>query len=246
MGSLPPIDFPGLAAYLLDRAETLVPDWLPGGYEEGGRWYCGDLSGAKGKSCNVNLKTGTWIDNGTDEKGGDLISLYAAIHNLNNGQAAVQLQKDLGLRDERVQAPARAAGTAPPMPSDARPEPPDEGAGPAKPLPSKPKADTKWQAIVPVPPHAPDPTFEHFQRGFPERTWAYWRDGVLYGYVCRFVTSEGGKVTLPHTWCADSSDGRGLQRWHWKMWEDPRPLYLAAGLLAEDPRLTPVVLVEGE
>jgi putative DNA primase/helicase len=50
---------------------------------------------------------------------------------------------------------------------------------------------------------------------------------------------------MPFTWCVDDSDGRGTQRWHWKQWEAPRPLYVPATLLSGEHRL-PVVLVEGE
>lgn len=246
MGSLPPIDFAGLAAFLLDRAPTLVPEWLPGGYRDGDRWYCGDLSGSKGKSCNVNLKTGTWIDNGTDEKGGDLLSLFAAIHNINNGQAAVRLQQEYGLNRHgaHVQASVQPSSTS----SRSEPSPPRQGEAPDDhaALPSKPRAESAWRAITPVPDHAPEPTFEHFKRGKAQHVWSYWRDGHLYGHVCRFTDSSGEKVTLPYNWCEDKQDTRGLQKWFWKFWEDPRPLYLAAGILAADPRLTPVCLVEGE
>jgi putative DNA primase/helicase len=84
-----PIDFVGLAQALLDRAHTLVPQWLPKGFERAGRWYCGDFDGGEGESANVNLKTGQWIDNGgtDDDRGGDLISLYARIRGINMGLA---------------------------------------------------------------------------------------------------------------------------------------------------------------
>lgn len=76
-----PIDFVSLAAALLDRAYTLVRQWLPHGTERNGRWYVGDFDGGEGESANVNLATGQWIDNAAldEDKGGDLISLYARI-----------------------------------------------------------------------------------------------------------------------------------------------------------------------
>ena len=40
-----PIDFADLCRALLDRAETLVPQWLPGGRRQGAEWICGDLTG---------------------------------------------------------------------------------------------------------------------------------------------------------------------------------------------------------
>lgn len=251
-----PIDFAGLAAALLDRIDSLLPQWLPNGIERSGRWYVGDFDGSPGESANVNMATGQWIDNAApdEDKGGDLISLYARIYNLNNGQAARTLMRDLGW--ERVQAPAhtppaRASG-------DQRPEPPAAGDGP--PGAAGAKRRSKWRAITPVPPHAPAPDFrfgyKDVKRGGvwvdqdATQTWEYSFEGQLYGHVARFerVDSEGELVkdTIPRTWCVDESDGRGTQRWHWKQWEVPRPLYVPTTLLSGDPKNIPVVLVEGE
>ena len=250
----PPIDFPGLARALLQRAHELVSAWYPAGYEKSGRWYIGNLDGSPGKSCNIDLRTGTWIDNGTDEKGGDLISLYAAKNRYDMGAAARELMADLGLAREGtrdiVQAPARAA-----LP-DRRPEPPpDAEPGKAPPVAKvgkggRPKAE--WQGIAPVPETTPKPDFKHFHHGQPDRTWEYRYEDKLYGYVCRFdkppseKRPNGGKEILPFTWCVDKSDGRGLHMWVWRQWEQPRPLFVPATILAEDPRLVPVVIVEGE
>ena len=85
---LPPINFIALAEALLARADTLVPAWLPGGRREGHEYKCASLSGGAGGSCSINLKTGAWGDFATDEKGRDLISLYAAIHGLEMGALA--------------------------------------------------------------------------------------------------------------------------------------------------------------
>lgn len=76
-----PIDFVALAAALLDRAHTVVSQWLPGGEERNGRWYVGDFDGGDGESANVSLITGTWIDNagGPEDRGGDLLSLYKRV-----------------------------------------------------------------------------------------------------------------------------------------------------------------------
>lgn len=243
-----PIDFVGLARALLDRADTLVPQWLREGVRRGHEWVCGDLSGAKGESCSVNLNTGAWGDFASGETGGDLISLYAAIHGLNNGQAARQLMRELGWEREPVQAPARPRQPAGSAAGQDRPEPPPADGG----QPADERRDTKWRPIQPVPEGTPQPRLRHWHHGDPSHTWRYERDGVLWGYVCRFATPpsakrpNGGKEVLPLTWCEDTSDGRGTRRWEWKQWDEPRPLYLAAGLLASEPALVPVVLVEGE
>ncbi|MEY8688339.1 MAG: VapE domain-containing protein [Leptothrix sp. (in: b-proteobacteria)] len=246
------IDFADLAAALVDRAEMLVPQWLPGGSRRGKEWVCADLSGGEGTSCSVNLVNGRWGDFGTDEKGGDLISLYAAIHGLNMGQAARQIQRDMGWARDEVQASAQPARSARQVPDTAR-----EGEGDARALDGgdrrpEPPADSDrtprksmWRAVVPVPAHAPKPDFRHWHYPVPSATWEYSFEGVLYGHVVRYTTSDGGKEVLPHTWCVDESDTRGTCRWHFKQWDEPRPLYVPATVLSADLSLT-VVLVEGE
>jgi len=229
------IDFPGLAQALLDRADTLVPQWFPNGTEKGGRWYIGDLDGSPGKSCNINLSTGTWIDNGTDEKGGDLLSLYAARNNLSMLEAARELMADMGL-DRQGPPPVRTPGRP------AQPEPPADDAEPAK-------AD-KWRVISPAPDMAPPSNFKHHHYGVADAHWSYVFDGQLYGHVCRFdrppseKRPNGGKEVLPQTWCVDESDGNGTQRWHFKQWPTPRPLYVPGG--AWSPDNLPVLVLEGE
>jgi predicted P-loop ATPase len=254
-----PIDFADLAAALLARADTLVPQWLPGGKKSGYNWMCGGLDGSPGRSLGVNLNTGAWAEFAGDDKGGDLISLYAAINNLNQGQAARQLQQDLGWA-----LPVQASARARPQPQQQQqpaPRPPASepaqaldgvGAVDARPEPpaDEPQAGTErrkslWRAIVPVPAHAPAPDFRHWHYATPAATWEYRFDGVLYGHVVRYTTSDGGKEVLPHTWCVDESDTRGTCRWHFKQWDEPRPLYVPATLLSADKAL-PVVLVEGE
>ena len=256
-----PIDFGALADALLQRSRLLVPQWLPGGVERNGRWYVGDFDGGEGESANVNLDTGTWIDNAApdEDKGGDLISLYARIRGLNNGQAARELMRELGWTRAPAAPPPAArsaprqvqtpAGDGAPPPDDCPDEAAPEG-GPRR---------SVWRALVPVPKHAPPPVFEWAYRDRGEgrwiklqavRTWEYAFEGERLGYVARFerINSKGEKVkdTLPLTWCEDTTDPRGSQRWHWKQWEAPRPLYVPATLLAEDPAAVPVVVVEGE
>ena len=240
------IDFADLARALLDRAETLVPQWLPGGSRKGAEWVCADLGGGAGGSCSVNLVTGVWADFSGDERGGDLISLYAAINNLNQGQAARQLMGELGWQRQRTDVPGPAlrtkhSGGEIPV-SETRPEPPpveDDTPGAAT-------RKSMWRAVVPVPAHAPPADFKHWHYTEIAGSWEYRFEGQLYGHVVRFATSDGGKEIMPHTWCVDESDARGTQRWNWKQWDEPRPLYVPATLLSGTPRDVPVVLVEGE
>lgn len=270
-----PIDFAGLAAALLGRAHLLLPQWLPQGTERNGRWYVGDFDGGAGESANVNLRTGQWIDNAApdEDKGGDLISLYARIRGLNNGQAARELMRDLGWQRQPAPGVKGAAGAARwPQAGEtthgaaaagvADDRPPGHGGGddasredgPAAP---RSQRSTRWKPIVPVPPHAPAPRFRWGWRDAAGawveldavRSWAYEFEGERFGHVARFerVNSRGEVVkdTIPFTWCTDTTDPRGSQRWAAKTWDAPRPLYVPAALLSADLSL-PVVVVEGE
>ena len=226
-----PINFVRLADELLSRIDQLVPMWLPGGHRNGPEYECADLSGGKGTSCKVNMKSGKWADFATDDHGGDLISLYAAINGVNNGKAARMLMEDLGWATPKQDRPA-------PVQRQQRVEPPPAGkdGGTRK---------SVWEPVLPVPDHAPVPTLTHFQRGQPEASWAYRLDGKLLGYVARYPTSDGGKDIVPWTFCRDTGDDRGLCQWHMKQWpEGQRPLYLPWGGVLDPAR--PVLVVEGE
>jgi putative DNA primase/helicase len=227
--SLPPIKFRELAEALLARVETLVPMWLPGGRRNGHEWVSSSLSGGSGSSCSVNLTTGQWADFAGDEKGGDLVSLYAAINGLEMGKAALMVARDEGLEDvagvQRDVAHQRVE----------RPVPP--------PAAAKPRTDEGWTTVRPVPVNAPAPTFKHYHRKPDDiaRTSEYRVGDELHGYVVRFRTSDGGKDDLPHTWCQSTKDSS--LAWKWKQFDEPRPLYLPGKSM---PNGRTVVLVEGE
>lgn len=237
------INFADLAKGLLDRAEILVSQWLPGGQLKGHEYVCSDLGGGEGGSLSVNLVSGVWADFSGDDRGGDLISLYAAIHNLNQGQAARALMDEMGWQRSPVQAPAQRARAATADDDDGRPDaPPADSNAPAP----GGKRKSVWRPVVPVPPNAPPCDFWHWQYKDLAGSWAYEFEGRLFGHIARFNTSSGGKEILPYTWCVDESDDRGTMRWHQKQWEVPRPLYVPLGMLSGDPSTVPVVLVEGE
>ena len=114
---LPPINFAALADALLARAHTLVPVWCPGGAQRGAEYICGSVQGGAGDSCAINLITGKWGDFAGDERGGDLVSLYAACHSLSMGMAAVQVGSPVsddgrGLKPLAVSSPAKVAAFA--------------------------------------------------------------------------------------------------------------------------------------
>jgi predicted P-loop ATPase len=85
------IDFKLLAEQLRGCAGTVVPRLLPGGKLIGQEWTCGDMSGGPGKSLRVNIQSGVWMDFASGEKGGDIISLKAAIDKSSMLEAAKSL-----------------------------------------------------------------------------------------------------------------------------------------------------------
>lgn len=229
---LNPINFAALVEALLSRAHNLVPAWLPGGAQRGHEYVCASLYGGEGSSLSVNLNNGRWADFSTDEKGGDLVSLFAAVFGLDMGKAAVQVAREEGLED--VAGVARAVGDNTP-----RPERPPAPPATPKPIPS----NEGWVTVLPVPAFAPAATFRHQYRLAQDivHTAEYRVGDDLHGYVVRFKTSDGGKETLPHTWC--NSVKAGAARWHWRQFDEPRPLFLPGHTL---PGERTVILVEGE
>ena len=63
-----------------------------------------NASGFASGSFKVHLITGHWADFATGDKGGDLVSLYAYLHRLKNGQAARELADQLGIADRAPSA----------------------------------------------------------------------------------------------------------------------------------------------
>ncbi len=102
-GELP---FKELAAALLARAGEYVISWCPGGKIVGREYMCGSIHGGEGNSFRVNLDTGMWADFASTERGGDLISLYAALNGISNGKAFRELQGDAGVEPRRKTMPS--------------------------------------------------------------------------------------------------------------------------------------------
>lgn len=244
------IDFEHLAQRLIDRAEQVVSDWLPGGKKQGKEWVCADFSGGPGRSLSINLHTGKWGEfNEGGETGNDLTSLYAAIHTLGNAEAARELIDRYGFTDclTAVQTSVRPERA---QPSSARPEPARREPAAAPPAPAagsggQGKRKTTFRPIVPVPANAPPVRIAHYHYTQLDGSWEYRFNGDLYGYISRWRDSDGGKQIVPHTWCVDEGDLRGTMKWHSMQWPEPRPLYVPAGQLAEDLDRW-IVLVEGE
>jgi putative DNA primase/helicase len=165
-----PLDIARIAAAALAHAETLVPQWLPAGKRVGGEWVVGDLDGSAGESCSINLRSGAWSDFASGEAGGDLVSLYAAIHNMRQSKAARELARELGMSE----------ADPPPPPPKRRTE-----WVPVLPVP----ADAGDPPVAHVVRGKPERVWRYHDQA-----------GRLLGLVYRFVTSDGGKEVLPVTY----------------------------------------------
>jgi putative DNA primase/helicase len=212
-------DFEIVNAAALAAYPGLLQRWFRAGRLEAGEFVVGNLQGDPGASLKINVKSGLWSDFATGERGGDPVSLYAAIHGLRQAEAAERLSEELGLAGA---APSRRKG------ADVK---------------SIDKGDrTRWKPVMPVPEGAPAPVFQHHRLGRASHSWTYADShGRLLGYVCRFDKPKGGKEILPFTLCR-AGDGRLM--WRWLGFPRPRPLY---GLeeLVRKPKAN-VVIVEGE
>ncbi len=96
--AIPPrLDFAAVNRAAMPHLETLCRRWLPGGRRVGNEWTCGSLRGEAGASCKVNLRTGRWCDFASGEKGGDPVSLAAAVHRIGQVEAARNLARMFGI-----------------------------------------------------------------------------------------------------------------------------------------------------
>lgn len=91
------LDFAAISAAALPHLDPLCRRWLPGGKRVGMEWTCGSLKGEAGSSCRVNLRTGRWADFATGQRGGDPVSLAAAVAGIGQAEAARNLARMLGL-----------------------------------------------------------------------------------------------------------------------------------------------------
>ena len=92
------IDYDRLRRAAASRLDHLLPKWLPNGHRIGSEWAARNPTRddqAPG-SFKINLRTGRWADFATGDKGGDVISLLAYLHNTSQSQAARLLARELG------------------------------------------------------------------------------------------------------------------------------------------------------
>jgi twinkle protein len=80
------------------RLPEVLARLLPRGRAVGAEWHAGSLHGEAGDSLRVRLRgerAGVWCDFATGDKGGDPISLAAAVAGLPQQEAARQLARML-------------------------------------------------------------------------------------------------------------------------------------------------------
>jgi predicted P-loop ATPase len=228
------IPYSDLASHSLSVIESLLANWI-GGKRSRTEWQAEKTArGGMGDSLTVKLSTGEWMHGASSSSGGDLISLYAYLNGLDQHQAAIDVADQIG-----YQLPE---GCRPAQEITPRQKPVVD---PAAVKAAKPKKEeTPWQPLTPVPADHTKAPLAHPVRGLPFAKWAYKSaGGELLGFVYRFNTSDGGKETLPLTYCLNSITKK--HEWRWMQWQEPkRPLY-GLDRLADKPDAF-VLLVSGE
>ena len=207
--------FEEINAVALGQFESLVRQWLPGGKMEGHNYVVLNptRNDKKSGSFKIDMRSGGYHDFANEDHGNDPVATFAYLfHGNKQGAAAKELAEILNV-----------------------------GAINVKPAPEN-KKTAAWVAIVP-PLDVTAPPKAHPFRGLPEAVWCYRSEkGATLGYVYRFKTSDGGKETIPLTWCRNSQTG--FEKWRWKWFEVLRPLYGLERLAAKPD--ANVLVVEGE
>lgn len=235
MAKRPDIPFKQIADQALLSIETLLARWLPGGKTQGGEYRVTNPLRADKKvgSFSINIRTGQWGDFATPDAGNDLISIYAYLEGLTQVEAAIDIADMIGFT----------------LPEGCRPE--ESNKPRQKPVinpedvkQAKPKEPSPWHPVTPIPSNADEVPVAHPVRGIPAMRWEYKdANGQSLGWIYRFNTSDGGKETVPLTWCKNEKTGK--HDWRWMQWPEPnRPIYGLDRLTAKPDAW--VLLVEGE
>ena len=211
------IDFDRINQAAIGSLESLLCEWFPAGRKDGHEFRVGSINGEPGSSLSINLNTGVWCDFAGDAKGSDPISLLAAIRGCKMGEAARELDDRLGAGGLTAKAQVGSFG--------------------------RPTPSTDWEPMLHAPDGCPEPDFNHFKHGKPAATWTYHNaEGKRVGFIHRFNLEDGSKEVIPQTWVRHKETGR--ERWGWKSFAKPRPLYRLVDLVARPDAW--VLLVEGE
>jgi len=93
-------DFLAVNRAALARLPDVLARLLPGGRALGAEWCAGSVGGEPGDSLRVRLRgarAGAWCDFATGDKGGDPVSLAAAVARVPQSEAARSLARMLGV-----------------------------------------------------------------------------------------------------------------------------------------------------
>ncbi len=96
------IDFARINRAALIQIDIILARWLPGGRREGEEYVVRNpkRQDQRPGSFKINTRTGAWGDFATGDKGRDLVSLAAYLHDLGQGAAARRVAAMLGLDPE--------------------------------------------------------------------------------------------------------------------------------------------------
>jgi hypothetical protein len=97
------IDFAHINRAALAILPHLLARWLPGGQRRGREYVVRNprRSDRRPGSFSINLTTGRWADFATGDRGGDVISLTAYLHDVSQVEAARRLAAMLGVREDQ-------------------------------------------------------------------------------------------------------------------------------------------------
>lgn len=93
------IDFPKVNAAAVRALPGLLARWLPGGSRRGNEYVVLNPRRAdkRAGSFRVNVSSGKWADFATDDKGRDVVSLYAYLKGIGQAQAAIAIGRAIGI-----------------------------------------------------------------------------------------------------------------------------------------------------
>lgn len=117
-------DFKVINQDALARLPDLLFSLFPAGRVNGREFVVGSIAGEPGKSLSINVETGRWSDFATtdDDKGGDPVSLVAAVRGISQGDAAQWLAEWMGTTTRTTTRKASIVDTWKPTPTDTLPE----------------------------------------------------------------------------------------------------------------------------
>jgi hypothetical protein len=89
----PALDFEVINRVALSALPVLLQRWVPDGRRRGREWIARNPTrdDRTPGSFSINMATGHWAEFAADAKGGDVVSLYAYLRNIGQGEAAREL-----------------------------------------------------------------------------------------------------------------------------------------------------------